>query len=66
MACIEIIAIAMRCLVLLQLFGKTLKGSNFWKAAVDELGGTDPVTLLEFFNEVSKRHPFIIDDKVHI
>jgi hypothetical protein len=30
----------MRCLVLVQLFGKKLKGSNFWKAVVDERGGS--------------------------
>ena len=56
----------MRCLVLVQLFGKKLKGSNFWKAVVDERGGTDPVTLLEFRNEVSRGHFFMINDKVHI
>lgn len=38
-----------------QVYGKKLAGSSLWQAILDDGGGTDKITLMDFANQVSLR-----------
>ena len=44
-----------------QVFGRKVKGGSFWKELLDKDGATDPITWVDFQNQVNLQRPYTLD-----